>query len=116
MTAPPDHAQSVLQAVHDIRGQSRALQLYLEICARCGTCAEVCHVYQARPTRRSNPVLRSDHLRSLYKLAHSPLRRLRDKTDVVELILRRKLPRDPSVAPAVRSLYLETWDALQAES
>lgn len=48
--------------------------------------------------------------------AHSPLRRLRDKTDVVELILRRKLPRDLLVAPAVRQLYLETWDALQAES
>jgi hypothetical protein len=48
--------------------------------------------------------------------AHSPLRRLRDKTDVVELILRRKLPRDLAVAPAVRSLYLETWDALQAET
>jgi hypothetical protein len=48
--------------------------------------------------------------------AHSPLRRLRDKTDVVELILRCKLPRDLAVAPAVRSLYLETWDALQAES
>ena len=48
--------------------------------------------------------------------AHSPLRRLRDKTDVVELILRRKLPRDLAVAPAVRSLYLETWDALQAEA
>jgi hypothetical protein len=48
--------------------------------------------------------------------AHSPLRRLRDKTDVVELILRRKLPRDLPVALAVRPLYLETWDALQAES
>ncbi len=48
--------------------------------------------------------------------AHSPLRRLRDKTDVVELILRRRLPHDLAVAPAVRSLYLETWDALQAES
>ena len=48
--------------------------------------------------------------------AHSPLRRLRDKTDVVELILRRKLPRDLAVAPDVRPLYLETWDALQAES
>jgi hypothetical protein len=48
--------------------------------------------------------------------AHSPLRRLRDKTDVVELILRRKLPRGLSVAPAVRALYLETWDALQAET
>jgi hypothetical protein len=48
--------------------------------------------------------------------AHSPLRRLRDKTDVVELILRRKLPRDLPVAPAVRPLYQETWDALQAEA
>ncbi len=48
--------------------------------------------------------------------AHSPLRRLRDKTDVVELILRRKLPRDLPVAPAVRRLYQETWDALQAEA
>ena len=48
--------------------------------------------------------------------AHSPLRRLRDKTDVVELILRRKLPRDLPVAQAVRPLYLKTWDALQAES
>lgn len=48
--------------------------------------------------------------------AHSPLRRLRDKTDVVELILRRKLSRNLQVAPAVRTLYVKTWDALQAES
>jgi hypothetical protein len=41
--------------------------------------------------------------------------RLRDKTDVVELILRRKLPRGLAVLAAVRDQYLETWDALQAE-
>jgi hypothetical protein len=35
---------------------------------------------------------------------------------VVELILRRKLPRDLPVAPVVRPLYLETWAALRAES
>jgi hypothetical protein len=34
----------------------------------------------------------------------------------LELILRRKLARDLPVAQAVRPLYLETWDALQAES
>ena len=33
-----------------------------------------------------------------------------------KLILRRKLPRDLPVAPVVRPLYLETWDALRAES
>jgi hypothetical protein len=47
--------------------------------------------------------------------ANSPLRRHRDKTDVVEIILRRKLPRDLAVDAAVRQFYLETWDGLKAE-
>lgn len=47
--------------------------------------------------------------------ANSPLRRHKDKTDVIELITRRKLPRDLAVNPAVKSLYTETWDALKAE-
>jgi hypothetical protein len=47
--------------------------------------------------------------------AGSPVRRHKDKTDVIELIIRRKLPRDLAVNPIVRLLYTETWDALQAE-
>jgi hypothetical protein len=47
--------------------------------------------------------------------AESPLRRHKDKTDVIELIARRKLARDLAVNPAVQALYRETWDALQAE-
>ena len=47
--------------------------------------------------------------------AGSPLRRHKDKSDVIELITRRTLPRDLAINPAVRALYLETWDALQAE-
>lgn len=46
---------------------------------------------------------------------NSPLKRLRDKTDVVELILRRKLPRLLAVNPSIRPLYEEVWDAIQAE-
>jgi len=46
---------------------------------------------------------------------NSPNRRLKDKADVIELILRRKLVRDLAVNPAVRALYTETWDALQKE-
>lgn len=45
----------------------------------------------------------------------APLRRHKDRTDVIELILRRKLPRDLAVAPEVQSLYWETWDGLKAE-
>lgn len=47
--------------------------------------------------------------------ACSPNRRLKDKADVIELITRRKLPRDLAVNPEVSTLYVETWDALQAE-
>lgn len=46
----------------------------------------------------------------------SPMRRIKDKADVIELIIRGELPRDLAVAPAVRQLYTDTWDALQAES
>jgi hypothetical protein len=46
----------------------------------------------------------------------SPLRRIKDKADVVELISRRILPRDLAIAPVVRNLYLEIWDALKAET
>ena len=46
---------------------------------------------------------------------HSPSRRHRDKSDVIELIKALKLPRELKVAEAIRPLYLETWDALAAE-
>jgi hypothetical protein len=46
---------------------------------------------------------------------NSPNRRLKDKADVVELIKYRKLPRNLAIHPAVRALYLETWDALATE-
>lgn len=47
--------------------------------------------------------------------SQSRLRRHKDRTDVIELILARRLPRELAVAAAVRELYLETWDGLQAE-
>jgi len=46
----------------------------------------------------------------------SPLKRHRDKSDVIELIQRRNLPRNLPVASAVLSLYEETWDGLKAET
>jgi hypothetical protein len=47
--------------------------------------------------------------------AGAPVRRHKDKTDVIELIVRRKLPRELAVNPTVRPHYLDTWDALQNE-
>jgi hypothetical protein len=49
------------------------------------------------------------------QLVGSPTHRLKDKSDVVELIKNRKLPRELPVVSAVKQFYLETWDALRAE-
>jgi hypothetical protein len=78
-----------------------------------------CTVPFPKPTKSSEQlqIVGLEQLISLKldSAAHSPLRRLRDKTDVVELITRRNLPRDLKVATSVQSNYQELWDAIQAE-
>ena len=71
------------------------------------------------------PKRSSDHLQfitleqlislKLDSWVNSPLRRHRDKTDVIELIVRRKLSRNLAIHQAVRDIYRDTWDALKAE-
>jgi Fe-S oxidoreductase len=39
----------------------------MDMCARCGTCADQCPVYQGEPTKPRNPVLRSDLVRAVFK-------------------------------------------------
>lgn len=42
-----------------------------------------------------------------------PLRRSKDQTDVVELIMRRKLPRNLGVQESVQGIYQSLWDSLK---
>jgi hypothetical protein len=51
----------------------------------------------------------------LDSFAGSPLKRAKDKGDIIELIQRAHLPRDLAVALPVRDLYLEIWDGLKAD-
>ena len=78
-----------------------------------------CKVPFPRPTKVSGQfqIISLEELISL-KLDSwqgSPLRRHKDKTDVIELIKYRNLPRELAIHSAVKSLYTGTWDALQAE-
>jgi Fe-S oxidoreductase len=59
--------EKAVNAVKAIKDGPRALQLYMDICTKCGTCADQCHVAQANPDRRTNPALRSDLIRGIYK-------------------------------------------------
>jgi Fe-S oxidoreductase len=59
--------QSVVDACKGIDNGPRVLKLYMEMCARCGTCTDQCPVYQGEPSKLRNPSLRSDLIRSVFR-------------------------------------------------
>jgi Fe-S oxidoreductase len=59
--------QAIIDQVKAIKNGPRVLQLYMDLCAKCGICAEQCHVARAMPERRTNPAARSDLIRRIYK-------------------------------------------------
>ncbi len=63
----PPERDTVLKAVDAIENGPAALLASMEICAKCGTCAEQCPIYYGAPDKTHNPAWRSDLIRSLYK-------------------------------------------------
>jgi Fe-S oxidoreductase len=52
---------------------NRPLATALEVCARCGICAEACHYYVADPDPKHVPAYRGEQLRSIYRRKHNLL-------------------------------------------
>lgn len=71
MTAPIDTALQVLN-----KQLNQPLAAALEVCARCGICAEACHYYVAEPKPEYIPASRAEALRKVYRAEHDPLSRL----------------------------------------
>ncbi len=49
---------------------NRPLAAALEVCARCGICAEACHYYVAEPKVEHVPAYRAEQLRQVYRRKH----------------------------------------------
>ncbi len=49
---------------------NRPLAAALEVCARCGICAEACHYYVADPKQEHVPAYRAEQLRQVYRRKH----------------------------------------------
>ena len=49
---------------------NRPLAATLEVCARCGICAEACHYYVAEPKLEHVPAYRGEQLRRVYRREH----------------------------------------------
>ncbi|HET6948348.1 MAG TPA: (Fe-S)-binding protein [bacterium] len=55
------------------RSLDRRLVAALEVCARCGICAESCHVYASDPAPGHVPAARAEAVRTIYRRQHDPL-------------------------------------------
>ncbi len=54
-----DNVKTVVEEVGAIKNGPLPLQLYMDICAKCGTCASVCPVYYGSQEKTLNPAERS---------------------------------------------------------
>ena len=70
----------------------RSFRLFMDICVRCGACADKCHFYLGSGDPRNMPVLRAELLRSVYRryftAAGRALGRLAGARDLTEDVLK----------------------------
>ncbi|MCP4606019.1 MAG: (Fe-S)-binding protein [Proteobacteria bacterium] len=57
----------VVNAISAIKKGPKVLKLYMDMCAKCGTCASVCPIYFGKSESKYNPANRSDLIRNIYK-------------------------------------------------
>ena len=55
---------------------NQPLTAALEVCARCGICAEACHYYIAEPKPENIPAARAESMRQVYRSEHDFLSRI----------------------------------------
>ncbi|NVM21279.1 MAG: (Fe-S)-binding protein [Desulfobacterales bacterium] len=64
---PENWKEIVLDGLKDRLGRFRSFQLFMDICVRCGACADKCHYYIGSGDPKNMPVLRAELLRSIYR-------------------------------------------------
>lgn len=63
----PNWKEAALEKMDDLRGRYRSLQLFLDICVKCGACTDKCHYYLGTTDPKNMPVARQDLLRKVYR-------------------------------------------------
>ncbi len=64
---PADWKQTVLDGMKDRLSKYRSFQLFMDICVRCGACADKCHFFIGSGDPKNMPVLRAELIRSVYR-------------------------------------------------
>jgi Fe-S oxidoreductase len=64
---PEDWHDKAIDAMGDLLGKYRSLQVYLDSCVKCGACTDKCHYYLGTQDPKNMPVGRQDLLRKVYR-------------------------------------------------
>ncbi len=64
---PPNWREIILEGMRDRLQKFRSFRLFMDICVRCGACADKCHFYLGSGDPKNMPVLRAELIRSIYR-------------------------------------------------
>jgi Fe-S oxidoreductase len=64
---PENWKEIILEGLRDRLQKYRSLQVFMDICVRCGACADKCHYFIGSGDPKNMPVLRAELLRSIYR-------------------------------------------------
>jgi Fe-S oxidoreductase len=64
---PENWKEIILEGLRDRLKKYRSFQVFMDICVRCGACADKCHFFLGSGDPKNMPVLRSELLRSVYR-------------------------------------------------
>ncbi|MBW2350788.1 MAG: (Fe-S)-binding protein [Deltaproteobacteria bacterium] len=64
---PDDWKERFLNKMRDMLGKYRTFKIYMDICVRCGACADKCHYFLGSGDPLNMPVMRAELLRSIYR-------------------------------------------------
>ncbi len=64
---PENWKETILRGMKDRLGRYRSFRVFLDICVRCGACADKCHFFIGSGDPKNMPVLRTELLRSIYR-------------------------------------------------
>ena len=64
---PDNWKDIILEGLEDRLKRFRSFRLFMDICVRCGACADKCHFYLGSGDPKNMPVLRAELIRSIYR-------------------------------------------------
>ena len=68
---PENWRQIVLDGLRERLERFRSLKIFMDVCVRCGACADKCHFFIGGGDPKNMPVLRAELLRSVYRREYS---------------------------------------------